>query len=107
MLGPQFLESIVALDRIGRVGLPDGSTIVVKVFHPDMGTPKKGTIVVYSDGSGSTLKEFGYRKAMAGEEADKFGNVPVLRSINKAFPDVQTMEGGRIDAVLVEVIGEG
>jgi len=82
----------------------DGSTIIVRSFHPDKGTPKKGTIVVYSDGSGSTLKEFGYRKAEAGEDADKFGNVPVLRSLNKAFPDVQAMDGGRIDAVLVEVL---
>lgn len=32
------------------------------------------------------------------------GNVPVLRSINKAFPEVQTLEGGKIDAEFVEVL---
>jgi hypothetical protein len=58
----------------------------------------------HSDGQGATLKEFGYRKAHPGEDADTFGNVPVLRSLNKEFPDVQTLEGGRIDAVLVETV---
>jgi len=32
------------------------------------------------------------------------GNVPVLRSLNRDFPDVQTLEGGKIDAVFVEVV---
>jgi len=31
------------------------------------------------------------------------GNIPVLRSLNPAYPEVQTLEGGKIDAVLVEV----
>lgn len=82
--------------------IKDGSVIVVKQWGTAKGFPKKGTIVVYSDGSGITLKEFGYRKAGPDEEADTFGNVPVLRSLNKAFPDVQTMEGGRIEAIFVE-----
>jgi len=83
--------------------IPDQSTIVVRTWH-EKGFPRKGTIVVYSDGFGSTLKEFGYRKARADEDPDTFGNVPILRSLNKAFPDVQTIEGGRIDAILVETL---
>ncbi len=84
----------------------DGSTIVVKRWQE--GYPKKGSIVVYSDGHGSTLKVFGYRDATAEELADDHGNtmgrIPVLSSINKAFPEVTTMDGGRIEAVFVEVI---
>lgn len=83
--------------------IPDGSVIVVREWR-EQGFPKKGTIVVYSDGSGSTLKEFGYRKAREDEDANSFGMVPVLKSLNPAFPEVQTMEGGRLDAVFVEVL---
>jgi hypothetical protein len=85
--------------------IPDGALIIVKHWPREKGTPKKGTIVVYSDGTGSTLKEFGYRKAKPGEatDADAMGNIPVLRSLNQAYPEVQTLEGGKIDAVLVEV----
>ena len=90
--------------------IPDGSIIVVKHFSKgrDGGYPKKGTIVVYSDGNGSTLKEFGYRKALPEEEdsANAMGDIPVLRSLNKACPDVQTMEGGHIEATFVEVLPE-
>jgi SOS-response transcriptional repressor LexA len=95
-----------ALKVFGRSMEPkirDGSLIIVKHWH-GQGFPRKGTIVAYSDGQGATLKEFGYRKAQPGEEADTFGNIPVLRSLNKEFPDVQTLEGGRIDAVLVETV---
>ena len=95
-----------ALKVFGRSMEPkirDGALIVVKHWH-GQGFPRKGTIVAYSDGQGATLKEFGYRKAHPGEDADTFGNVPVLRSLNKEFPDVQTLEGGRIDAVLVETV---
>ena len=83
--------------------IPDGSLIIVKRWPSEKGTPKKGTIVVYSDGTGSSLKEFGYRKAKPGEDSDAMGNTPVLRSLNQAYPEVQTLEGGKIDAVLVEV----
>jgi SOS-response transcriptional repressor LexA len=85
--------------------IPDGSTIVVKAMV-NGGYPRIGTIVVYSDATGSALKEFGYRKANRGEEdmADRMGNIPVLRSVNPAFPDVQTLDGGKIDAVFVEVL---
>lgn len=83
--------------------IPDGSTVVVQPWDRTR-TPKKGTIVVYSDASGSTLKEFGYRKAKAGEDGDAMGNVPALRSLNPLYKEVQTMEGGRIDAVLVDVV---
>ncbi|RYD38433.1 MAG: S24 family peptidase [Verrucomicrobiaceae bacterium] len=85
--------------------IPDGALIIVKHWPREKGTPRKGTIVVYSDGTGSTLKEFGYRKAKPSEltEADAMGNIPVLRSLNKAYPEVQTLEDGKIDAILVEV----
>ena len=39
-----------------------------------------------------------------GEDADNMGNVPVLRSLNKAFKDATTMEGGKIEAVFVETL---
>ncbi|RYD62374.1 MAG: hypothetical protein EOP83_14800 [Verrucomicrobiaceae bacterium] len=84
--------------------IKDGATIIVRRWSTEKGVPKKGTLVVWSDGTGSSLKEFGYRKAKADEEGDSMGNVPVLRSLNKAFPEVQVLEGGRIDAVFVEVL---
>jgi hypothetical protein len=83
--------------------IPDEAMIVVREWR-EQGFPKKGTIVVYSDANGSTLKEFGYRKAREGEEANSFGMVPVLKSLNPASKEVQTMEGGKIDAVFVEVL---
>lgn len=104
-VGKDYPEDHYALRVFGASMEPkirDGSVIVVQRWQTDRGTPKKGTIVVYSDASGSTLKEFGYRKARSGEEADDMGNVRVLRSLNKASPNVQTMEGGRIDAIFVE-----
>lgn len=105
-VGKQYPADHYAVSILGRSmepKIPEGSTIIVKEYR-DKGFPKKGAIVIYSDANGSTLKEFGYRKAQPGEDADTFGNVPVLRSLNREFPDVQTMEGGRIDAVLVEVL---
>jgi len=86
--------------------IPNGSIIVVRRFQ-DQGFPKKGTIVVYNDGHGATLKEFGYRKATSKDDPEtvnSMGHVPVLRSLNPTFKEVQTMEGGRIDAVFVEVL---
>lgn len=83
----------------------DGATIIVSHWSGSNGYPKKGTIVVYADGHGTSLKEFGYRKGSGDDEyQDAMGNVPVLRSLNKAYPEVTTMDGGRIEAVLVEVI---
>jgi SOS-response transcriptional repressor LexA len=85
--------------------IPDGATIIVQRFQ-GKGFPKKGTLVVYNDGHGATLKELAYRKAKPGEEdqGNTFHQIPVLKSLNPAFKDVQTMEGGRIDGVLVEVV---
>lgn len=88
----------------------DGDTIVVRA-KTEAGYPKKGTVVVYSDGAGSTLKVFGYRKKSgheieSGEEITNFGLVPVLSSLNPAFPGVQTMDGGKIDAIYVETLHE-
>lgn len=84
--------------------IPDGSTIVVRAWDNSMGTPKKGKIVVYADGHGASLKTFGYRKAAPGEDADAFGNVAVLTSLNKAYRNVETIDGGRIEAIFVETI---
>lgn len=106
--GKEYPDDHYALRVFGQSmepQIPDGSTIVVKSWPSDR-TPKKGVIVVYSDGSGSTLKVFGYRKAKSGEESDSMGNIPVLRSLNPAFQDVQTMDGGKIDAVYVETISK-
>jgi SOS-response transcriptional repressor LexA len=100
---PEDHYALVVFGHSMEPKIPDGATIIVRDFR-SQGYPKKGTIVVYSDGSGSSLKEFGYRKATADEDADGMGNVPVLRSINKAYPEVKTLEGGRIDAVFVEVL---
>lgn len=83
--------------------IKDGAIIVVKKL-PAGWKPKKGSIVVYEDSHGASLKEFGYRKASAGEEADVMGNVAVLRSLNKAFPDITPLDGGRILAVYVETV---
>lgn len=83
--------------------IPDGATIIVSPFQ-GKGFPRKGTIVIYNDGHGATLKELAYRKAKPGEEGNTFNQVPILKSLNPAFKEVQTMEGGRIDGVLVEVV---
>lgn len=81
----------------------DRSTIVVRRLKE--GThPKKGEIVVYSDGHGLTLKQFGYRKAKKDEESNSFGKVVTLESLNKAYPEVETMDGGRIEAVYVKTL---
>lgn len=85
--------------------IPDGSLILVKPFR-DQGYPRKGTVVVYSDASGSTLKVFDRRAPKGDEEHVSLGKVPVLVSINPDFPEVQTMEEGRIDAVFVKVLEE-
>jgi len=102
----KYPENFYALRVFGHSMEPkvaDGATIVVEPWH-GKGFPKKGTIVAYSDSHGASLKEFGYRKARRDEDADSMGNVPVLRSINQAYPDVETLEGGRIDGVMVEVL---
>ncbi len=83
--------------------IPDGATIIVAPFQ-GKGFPRKGSIVIYNDGHGATLKELAYRKAKPGEEGNSFNQVPILKSLNPAFKEVQTMEGGRIDGVLVEVV---
>ena len=83
--------------------IPDGSIIIVAPFQ-GKGFPRKGSIVIYNDGHGATLKELAYRKAKPGEEGNTFNQVPILKSLNPAFKEVQTMEGGRIDGVLVEVV---
>lgn len=83
--------------------IPDQSYIVVKQL-PDGWKPKKGDIVVYNDAHGATLKVLAYRKAKGDEEGDNFGNVPMLKSMNPDFPDVQTLEDGKISAVFVELL---
>lgn len=82
--------------------IPDGSTIVVKMWRD--GYPKKGTVVVYNDGHGATLKVYDTEKREDPENAGHKVKVPVLRSLNPEYPDVEPIEGGKIDAVLVEVL---
>lgn len=83
--------------------IADGSTIVVQRLAA--GTrPKQGKFVVYSDAYGLSLKKLAYRKAKAGEDANSLGKVAILESTNPDFPEVQTMDGGRIEAVFVASI---
>lgn len=99
-----YPEDCYALRVFGHSMEPeilDRSIIIVQRL-PSGTHPKKKSIVVYSDAMGSSLKEFGYRKAKGDEEPDAFGNVPVLRSLNKNCPEIQTMDGGKIEAVFVE-----
>lgn len=108
-VGKEYPEDHYALVVSGRSMEPkisDRATIVVRKWDRAR-TPKKGSIVVYHDGHGATLKEFGYRAATAKDDPEivnTMGKVAVLRSLNPAFPQVQTMEGGRIDAEFVEVV---
>lgn len=105
-VGKKYPEDHYALKVFGESmapKIPDGSTIIVREV-PDNTFPKQGTIVVYSDANGSTLKVLAYRPAKAGEEANAFGKVPILKSLNPQYSEVKTMEGGRIDAVLIEVL---
>lgn len=106
-----YPEGHYALKVFGRSmepRIPDGATIIVAPFQ-GKGLPRKGSIVIYNDGHGATLKELAYRKAKPGEDMDNesannFNQIPILKSLNPAFKDVQTMEGGRIDGVMVEVV---
>lgn len=103
--GRKYSTGHYALRVIGQSmepTIPDGSTIVVRAWTE--GHPKKGTIVVYDDGYGTTLKVYDTQKVPDPEEPGKLGKVPILRSINPAFPDVETIEGGRITAEFVEVL---
>jgi SOS-response transcriptional repressor LexA len=83
--------------------IADGSTIVVQRLTAG-NHPKQGKFVVYSDAYGLSLKKLAYRKAKAGEEANSLGKVAILESTNPDFPEVQTMDGGRIEAVFVASI---
>lgn len=83
--------------------IADGSTIVVQRLAAG-NHPKQGKFVVYSDAYGLSLKKLAYRKAKAGEEANSLGKVAILESTNPDFPEVQTMDGGRIEAVFVASI---
>ena len=83
--------------------IPDRALIVVRRLASGQ-PPKKGSIVVYSDAHGLSLKVLDYRKARPGEEGNAFGQVAILRSINPDYPEVQTMDGGRIEAVYIETL---
>lgn len=83
--------------------IPDGATIIVQRLK-EVHSPKRGKIVVCSDGHGLSFKELGYRAAKEGEEANGLGTVPILKSLNSDFPEVQTMEGGHLEAVWVETL---
>lgn len=95
-----------ALRVFGRSMEPrvfDDSIIIVRRL-PEGAAPKTGSIVVYSDAYGLALKQLAYRKAKPGEEANAFGKVAVLKSINPAFPEIQTLDDGRLEAVFVETL---
>lgn len=95
-----------ALRVFGRSMEPrvfDDSIIIVRRL-PEGSAPKTGSIVVYSDAYGLALKQLAYRKAKPGEESNAFGKVAVLKSINPAFPEIQTLDGGILEAVFVEVL---
>lgn len=83
--------------------IPDGAVIIVKEWK-DQGYPKKGTTVVYNDGHGATLKVYDTVKSETADDFGRFGKVPVLKSINPEYSAVEVIEGGKIDAVLVEVL---
>lgn len=104
-VGKTYPDDHYLLRVFGRSMEPkimDRSLIVVKRWR-DQGYPKKGTIVVYSDHSGTTLKEFGYRK-LDGNADDDGGRNVVLRSLNKEFPDAELDPDGKILAVFVETV---
>ena len=82
--------------------IPNRSIIVVKKWKE--GYPKKGTIVVYHDAYGATLKVYDTRKAGPGDDAETGTRVHVLRSLNPEYPDVDILDGGTIAAVFVEVL---
>ena len=72
--------------------IPNDSLVIVKPWK-STDLPKLGSIVVYDDERGVTLKRLMLRD---GEY--------ILESINRNFPDVTPMDGGRISAVYVDVI---
>ena len=77
--------------------IPDGSYIEVSDFR-GQGFPKKGSIVVYADGTGATLKKFTPKRDGKGHRAG------VLTSINPDYPEVDPLEGGEIQALFVRVL---
>lgn len=91
----QYPKGSYALRVCGRSMEPavaDGALIVVRP-HTVPPVPKAGTLVVYSDGRGVTLKRLA-----------EHGGSYTLESINPAYPDIEPMDGGRITAVYVETI---
>ncbi|MDF3129257.1 helix-turn-helix domain-containing protein [Kiritimatiellaeota bacterium B1221] len=77
--------------------IPDGSYIEVEDFR-GKGFPKKGSIVVYADGTGATLKQFTTKRD---DDGNRQG---VLRSINPEYPEVQPLEDGTIQAIYVRTL---
>lgn len=91
----QYPKGSYALRVCGQSMEPavaDGALIVVRP-HTVPPVPKAGTLVVYSDGRGVTLKRLA-----------EHGGSYTLESINPAYPDIEPMDGGRITAVYVETI---
>ncbi len=77
--------------------ISDGSYIEVQDFR-GKGFPKKGSIVVYADGTGAALKQFTTKRD---EEGNRQG---VLSSINPDYPEVQPLEDGAIQAVYMRTL---
>ncbi|GEM_PF-487493 len=79
--------------------IPDGSLIEV-MNHQGLGWPAKGSIVVYADATGASLKKFTTRR-------DEDGNrVGELKSINPAYPGVEPIEDGQVQGVFVRIVDE-
>lgn len=82
--------------------IPNGSTVIVKQWKD--GYPKKGSIVVYSDGHGATLKVYDSQSVPDPDHPGHKLRSHFLRSLNPESATVEVIEGGKIDAVLVEVL---
>jgi len=89
------------------VSIPDGSLIICTPVLE--GLPRQGSIVVYDDGYGSSLKVLGYRKAVTEQEeenANVFGKLTTLSSLNPDYPEIEIMEGGRVNWKFVGMMPE-
>ena len=75
----------------------DGALVIVR-RHTIPPIPKPGTIVVYTDERGYTLKRLSQRKTLEGKKEY------ILKPLNPTFPDITPMDGGRIPAIYVETI---
>gem|GEM_PF-2536017 len=76
--------------------IPNGS--LIEVMEHKVGWPAKGSVVVYADATGASLKVLHTTKD---EEGNRVGQ---LHSINPEFPDVEPIEDGVVQAVFVRIV---